>query len=110
TPYPENVTQLVRSVKPTLVILDYHMPSASGAQVLQRLRTLPEGERIPVVFISASPPQLVEANVGEGANVKFLPKPVKLENLRLALGELILAYEKEHPDAGAGDSGIQILK
>ena len=45
--------ELFSLVKPDLVILDVMMPEMDGPTTLARLRALPGGDAVPVVFLSA---------------------------------------------------------
>jgi diguanylate cyclase (GGDEF)-like protein len=61
---------------PDMVMLDYQMPSMNGVQFIQRFRTSPHLNDVPVLMITASsdPETLYEA-LKSGAN-DFLKKPV----------------------------------
>ena len=57
--------------RPTVIVLDLHMPGIDGLEVLNRLRADPNRADVPVIVLSAVPRQL--AAVGEVA--AFLAKP-----------------------------------
>jgi CheY-like chemotaxis protein len=60
------------------VLLDLHMPEMDGFQVLRRLRGLPDGERLPVIALTALTSDLVKERCeAEGMN-DFVSKPVTL--------------------------------
>jgi two-component system OmpR family response regulator len=48
--------------RPDLVLLDVMMPGIDGVQTLERLRALPHGRELPVVFMTAKaqPPELAQ--------------------------------------------------
>jgi DNA-binding response OmpR family regulator len=98
-----SVPTAVRAFKPELLLLDYQFPTASGAQVLQRVRTLAEGADVPVIFISGSPQDMIKFNVGEHSNVRFLGKPVDLKKLKSAIEDLLAQGPQDAP-------GFEILK
>ncbi len=99
------VAPTVRAYKPELMLLDYQFPTASGAQVLQRVRTMPEGVDLPVIFISGTPVDLIRFNVDESPLVRILAKPVSLDKLRSTIEEMLNAGP-----AGPESQGIEILK
>jgi CheY-like chemotaxis protein len=70
------------------VLLDLQMPEMDGFQVLRRLRALPDGERLPIVALTALTSDLVKERCeAEGMN-DFVSKPVKLARV----GELVARW------------------
>ncbi len=70
------------------VLLDLHMPEMDGFQVLRRLRGLPDGERLPVIALTALTSDLVKERCeAEGMN-DFVSKPVTLARV----GELVAKW------------------
>lgn len=82
--------QLSRKIKPELIILDYHMPGASGAHLFESFRRNQATKETPVLFMSgeASADQIYSEIVDRDAS-RFLAKPVKLEDFRGAVNELL---------------------
>jgi len=69
---------------PALVLLDIMMPVMNGYELLDRLRA--EGQRVPVVFISAA------ARAKEAAarfSVPFVAKPFDIDKLLAAVSRVI---------------------
>ena len=52
-PGGEAALQLIPNWQPDLILLDVMMPDMDGPTTLARIRALPNGSRIPVVFITA---------------------------------------------------------
>ncbi len=79
-----------RSLKPELVILDFHMPGANGAHLFESLRRNQSGAPIPVLFISgeASPEDILH-QIADPEHSRFLPKPLKLDEFRATVRELL---------------------
>lgn len=67
-----------------LILLDLQMPGMSGFEVMKQLRGM-EGDRVPILVISADPSQMVTAL--EGGGNSFLSKPFVLAEVlaRVAL-------------------------
>jgi len=68
----------VRSPLPQLILLDVHLPDASGLDFLKLAKANPETRHIPVVMISAdATPEQVDACLAAGAAC-YLTKPVQI--------------------------------
>jgi len=78
--------QVLGQVTPDLVMLDVLMPQEDGWDILQRLKTMPETEAIPVLICSVlSQPHLALTLGAAGV----LQKPISQDILLRALGELL---------------------
>ena len=75
--------------RPGLVVLDYHLPAASGTQVYQRIRSLAYGAKTPVIFLSGEPPAELMFAVPAGDPARFLQKPVLEKVFSDTLAELL---------------------
>ena len=67
--------------RPALIITDILMPKMDGFALVQKLRTNPKTQKIPLIFLSATyvTPEDKEFALSLGA-VKFLEKPVDTED------------------------------
>lgn len=76
--------------RPALVITDILMPKMDGFALVQHLRTNPETQNIPLIFLSATyvTPEDKEFALSLGA-VKFLEKPVDTEDFFLTIAEVL---------------------
>jgi len=88
---------LIRSIKPDLVLADNIMPNKSGIELVKDIRSDPDLQDTPVIILSA----LTEANhkvegLNAGAN-DYLPKPFDLQELKIRIHSLLLKkrYERE---------------
>jgi len=83
--------EIVRQWRPDLVILDVVMQDMDGPATLARLRQTPAGETVPVVFITARPPDDEAARLLALGAIGIIAKPfdpMKLAGtVRAHLGE-----------------------
>ena len=79
--------ELAREHRPSLILLDLHLPDINGEEVLQRLREDPVTAPIPVVIVSAdATPGQVQRLLASGATA-YITKPIDVR-------ELLNAYER----------------
>ncbi len=83
----EQALRLARSEKPSVVLLDLHMPVVDGWTVLQRMRADPELRSIPTIVVSVDDD--AQACYRLGAE-DYLTKPVN----RVELERALLSYSK----------------
>jgi len=77
----EDGVEKILSFRPDLVLMDVMMPDMDGFEATKRIRRLPEGRNIPVVFLSAL--TQVEAKI-KGLRVggsDYVTKPVNIQEL-----------------------------
>lgn len=77
--------------RPDLVLLDISMPAGGGIAVYNRLRTSPDTQKIPVIFLTAMPPSDIAEQIPSGKTVTVLQKPFKNENLLKLVKDFIQA-------------------
>jgi CheY-like chemotaxis protein len=77
---------------PDLALVDYRMPRMDGAELFEELRAS-LGERCPkVLFISASPPELVAKSVEPiGRPAGYVKKPFHLDDLMRVVEDALRA-------------------
>jgi two-component system LytT family response regulator len=92
----ENAKLLIRELKPDVVFLDIRLPKLTGFELLECIDI-----DFQIVFISSFDKYLPEARKYNATD--FLMKPVKLENLKLAVQKLILNYKKSQNYQGIGE-------
>jgi DNA-binding response OmpR family regulator len=82
--------------KPDAILLDLGLPGGDGFVVLKRLRSLGSTIGIPVIVVSAREPVANRAMAIEAGASAFLQKPVKTDELLVALKNALMARA---PDA-----------
>ena len=86
-----------RTTKPDLIILDYHMPGASGAHLFESLRRNQGSRTTPILFMSGeAQPEQILSEISDSEGSQFLAKPVHLEDFRKAVRGM-LAGRKDQP-------------
>ena len=89
---PETVTELLKSVTPDLFLLDYLMPVITGFELIPIIRSLPEHEKTPIVFLTAEGTiKNLSTAINLGAN-DFVLKPVSADVLREKIAVHLLDY------------------
>ena len=78
----------VRRGRPDAVVVDLVMPSMTGWQFVEAVRTLPGGP-CPVIAMTAAGPGAVRAARGSGQFTAVLEKPVQLDELISLIGLMI---------------------
>ena len=90
--------QKSRSLKPDLIILDYHMPGMTGAHLFESLRRNQATNHTPILFMSgeASGEDILK-EIADPDGASFLAKPVHLDDFRKAVRELLASGAPPQP-------------
>ena len=81
---------------PDLLLLDIMMPDLDGFEVLERLRGDERYRDLPVLMISAMPPEEAAVRtLGLGAS-DFVPKPFRVRELLARIQAQLRARERRH--------------
>ena len=81
--------ELIREVRPDLVLLDVMMPEMSGLEVLEAMRAEVPTASIPVVLLSAKGQAAeIEQGLRSGAT-QYLVKPFESQSLRACVAEVL---------------------
>ena len=93
---------LMRSERPSVVVLDLMMPVLSGWDVLQAREIEPELKEIPVIVISANRAPEVAAAVDMGI-CAFLPKPFDIRALSALVRSFLPPRDQTRAEGMAGN-------
>jgi len=74
------------AVKPDIIFLDVSMPKVDGGEVAVTLKENPITNNIPIVFITAV---VTQAERGLHGGQIFLPKPIRSEEIKAIIRELL---------------------
>ncbi len=80
---------LLSSYKPDLVLLDIQMPDMDGLEVCRRIRDLPNGELLPILFLTGDESPEVHAQAFQAKGDDFLRKPVLSAELIVRIRSLM---------------------
>jgi CheY-like chemotaxis protein len=92
-PTAEIGIELVRAHLPAVVIMDINLPGMSGFEALRQLRDWPETRDIPVMALSAAAMSGDKKRGAQGGFVRYLTKPVKVDELTSVLEALLVNRE-----------------
>jgi DNA-binding response OmpR family regulator len=100
---------------PDLIVLDILMPRMDGIEVCKKVRTLPGGDRVPIIFLSSRDEEIDKVLGLESGGDDYVSKPFSVRELlariRAGLRRTRGAREpggpgreipEDRPDAGAG--------
>lgn len=77
------------SIQPDLAVLDYNLPDYNGSELYQRIRSMPHGKNIPIVFVTGTVQgENLDAIKAIGANA-LLSKPFSPRKLQNLIKELL---------------------
>ena len=82
----QKAIETVKSVKPNLLILDYHLPRMNGLELYDHLHAHNELENVPAILMSARLPKY-EARKRK---IVCLEKPFELDTLLKTIDDLII--------------------
>jgi DNA-binding response OmpR family regulator len=85
----EQGIDMARSSRPTAIIVDINLPGMSGLDALRVLRRWPETAEIPVIALTAAASEQDRRRGQEAGFFRYLTKPLKVEELEAALGDLV---------------------
>jgi putative two-component system response regulator len=95
----ELALDLLKKIRPDLVLLDIEMPGMSGFDVIEEMKNIPGREDIPVIFVTShATPDLIVSAYDHGAK-DYIIKPINPEVLLKKIQALIT--KSPRPDGAA---------
>jgi PAS domain S-box-containing protein len=88
-PTAEMGVELARGHQPEVILMDINLPGMSGLDALRALRDLPETREIPVIALTAAASERDKQRGIQAGFYRYITKPVKVDELLLALEELL---------------------
>ena len=76
------------SLRPDLILSDVMMPSMSGEQMVQQLRTHPELDNVPIMMLTAKSDDDLRVQLLRQGAQDYLTKPFSVEELKARVGNL----------------------
>jgi DNA-binding response OmpR family regulator len=64
-----------RAVPPDAIVLDVMLPGLGGFEVARQMRAIPNLKDVPVVFLTARPPEDQQAEAQDLGEIDFMAKP-----------------------------------
>ena len=84
--------RLALTQKPDLIVLDVAMPMTTGLKAFDSIRSNPQTQSIPVIFLTGLPSANVYPSVAKGTRVAHLKKPVDLVDLLSLIQQFLQEY------------------
>lgn len=87
-----NGTDLIQGIfieKPDLIISDIHMPELNGFELINEVRSIPEGDKIPCFLISSKGDTVIRKKVDAIGADGFIKKPLEFESLMVIIRDLL---------------------
>ena len=75
-------------LKPALLLLDLKLPKVSGIEVLQKIRSTPDLQAIPVVILTASNLEQDRENTARLGVTRYIVKPMSFDEFVTRLGHV----------------------
>ncbi len=106
---PDGLAAVAAAVDPAvpldLVLLDVMLPGLDGLTVFRRLRAAPATRGVPVVFITALAPELLQAHLEACSGATIVPKPFRFADVLAAVRRNLATSPPGHPhEQGGGDA------
>lgn len=74
-----DITEVVRSIKPSVILMDNWIPDTGGIVATQNIKADPELRNIPIIYFSAN--NDIKSLAKEAGADAFLEKPFDIEDL-----------------------------
>jgi two-component system, sensor histidine kinase and response regulator len=106
----EQALELLVSFKPDLLLLDIHMPGMDGLEVCRRIRALPNGELLPIIFLTSDERPEIHAQALRVKGDDFLRKPIHSAELIIRIRSLLRLKRLQAEVQAERDSLLDLQK
>lgn len=90
---PEAALEWAKDHLPTLIVVDYKMPKVDGLAFIQRIRSLPGRNSVPIVMLTGIEDQRVVAEATRLGVKEFMKKPVDRRRLQEHIAHAVRMHE-----------------
>jgi len=102
--------ELLSIFEPDLVLLDIRMPGVDGLETCRRIRAMPNGDLLPIIFLTAEESQEVHAEAFRAKGDDFLRKPVLSAELIVRIRSLMRLKRLQAEIQAERDTLIELQK
>ncbi len=102
----ENLLPTIETFKPDLILMDLHLPNASGIELTELIRASEQFQNTPIVFLSGEADEDIQMDALEAGGDDFLTKPIRPRRLIAAVQNRI----KRHRALQSETAGVPAPK
>lgn len=95
----ENLLPTIDAFKPDLILMDLHLPNASGIELTELIRSSEQFQNTPIVFLSGEADEDIQMDALEAGGDDFLTKPIRPRRLIAAVQNRIKRHRALRTDA-----------
>lgn len=77
----DEIQRIASRNRPDLIMLDFMLPSISGSDIVERLKSRPELEGIPLIIVTAYPESAELRELSTLPGLDILPKPAMVSDI-----------------------------
>lgn len=92
----QSALMAIEAMPPELVLLDVLMPDLNGYEICRRIKTKPEAQDIPVIFISALEEAEKKIEGFQAGGIDFITKPFNLEEVLIRVTTHLRIGQLQH--------------
>jgi EAL domain-containing protein (putative c-di-GMP-specific phosphodiesterase class I)/PleD family two-component response regulator len=97
----ENLLPTIESFKPDLILMDLHLPNASGIELTELIRRSEQFQNTPIVFLSGESDEDIQMDALEAGGDDFLTKPIRPRRLIAAVQNRIKRHRAMQAELAA---------
>ena len=90
-----DITEVVRSIKPSVILMDNWIPDTGGIVATQSIKADPELKNIPIIYFSAN--NDIKSLAKEAGADAFLEKPFDIEDLERVVLSVLKQFSNSNP-------------